>query len=472
MIKLLSKFFHMMMGDAGMKLLNFAVIFYLAKIGQAEALGWIITGSSFLRWMDSGSRLGWNTLGIMEGSNTTDNQQAAIYWAKVIWSIPVLTGMSLLAYVTSSEPIIQSICLLYVLNGIVEIFNPVWFFISQQKFKLISLTRLFSHILYALFIVLQVRTSDDFISIPLWYLLAQLPSLLIFMVVAAAKGFGAYNFATSHALFHSNWRLRFASLLEKSLHLGASQIFLGTPITLPPFLLGLFAAQGVGSFAFTGQFGLALRLLMALMIFDQIVHMMILSSLKVRVSESQSFFKLAVIISIIGGALAWTIQFIPWVHLLSVLGQDFVQSDPLFKTLSFTLGLTIFHSFIQSWLFHSQDSKTVMKYSIQASLIPIAALAITALGAPDKLATMVVVAECFLISFLMHKIYKKQFIYFLSWFLILGLLPLYLIHKWGNNPLYLFYSVIVWLLICYFHPMMTPWSEIPQLLKRWQKLNK
>lgn len=452
----LIKFCQIALGDVGIKLLNFVTFFYFARLGGAEALGWLVLGTNFLRHSTRWVNLGWNTQGLLSVARE-DQKHLQIYLSKIFWAIPSIAIIAFIPWVSQSQIEVQIICVGYICVTIFDVFFPDWFFHGKQLFHWVQYSRIAAQLLYVGLVFSQIQSIDTFTYIPYLYLGAHLVVLPF-----------AFWGARKHQFFKSSWaKPPFNKLLRESFQLGMVQILLTVPVALPPLLLGTFA-----SFEITGQIGLALRLLLGVMVMDQFFHLFLLSGLKPQNKDLSSYLKLGIVMSGAGAVVSTCIQWVPLKDLLALIGSDFAPSEPYFKTLVYFLGLTIFHSFLQSWLFHTLTPEKFLKSTLKASLMPVLILVFIVLKDPSQMPQYMVIAEFLMISALVLLHFKNQAKALIVWFGLIGLLPLWIQSSFQPYEVGAIVLSLLWLFICYFHPMVTPFNEVSGLLKRWKKLNK
>lgn len=468
MIPFLKKCFHLILSDVGVKILNFIVILYLARIGNAQSLGWVILGTHFLKYTTQLSNLGWNTQGILQiaqGQSLSSSHQ--LYISKLIWSLPVTLGMGALIWISQGDPQVQALCLWYLLVHFFDVLFPEWYLKATQKFHWIQVVRTSSQFLYLAGVLYLVQSVDDFILIPQILLASMALVLPLGIAFSIKEGFSPWALGSWKDYWTQHPLQSFQQDLKSSMQIGLSQICLALPITLPPILLGVFATYEI-----TGQFGLALRLLLALMLLDQIVHIFLLSGLQAKQNEVQSYLKLCIWTSGVISITAWVFQWIPFSQLLLYLGKDFQASEPHLKTLAYFIGLTVVHSFIQSWLYHTKSTQEALQISWKAALLPLLILTYTILYNPLMIAESIVFSEFILVSVLTWYCFRRQAKALWVWYFLIGLAPMMVQQRFGIDELGFYVMFGLWLLICYFHPMMIPLKDAKGLLRRWNKLNK
>ena len=470
MLNFIRKIWSLGAGQILLKASNLWVFWYLADIGGAATLGLIVLGAALLKYTTLVSDLGWNITSLIESTrDNSKSKSAELYSYKLVWSIPVIGIVSALIFAFTDAGMMRQIAFWYVMSSFFDVLFPDWYFQAKQKFHYINQVRISAQIVFVALIFTQVHSGEDFHLVSFFYFISHVGMLPLMIWAASRIGFGGYHPKYLFQSFSHGFNTRFKKWFHQSFHIGMSQVFLSVSLHYGALILGLVAENNL-----TGNFGFALKILGAAMIVDQIIHLFLLSGLQSKFKERYSYLQLATFFSYITWLGTLLVVALPIDFIYHFIAPEFKNLASDFRVLSLFLPLTIFHSFVQTWIFHQFTGYKIFKVSLYSAIAPFVIMTTTALQDPESMPQAMILSEFLLVTFLSYFAFDKQFKAICVWLFTLGPISLYLVNQfnqysWSSK---IVLPIIIISLISIFHPLRPTLPQTKPLLKRWKKLNK
>ena len=220
---------------------NIALFIYVARTLMPEAFGYLSYVSTIVYFIANFIDLGLSTYGIREIAK--DRSRASEYVREILsFRFIIATGLFIICVIWASlSPhtnllkllIVESALMLFVWGFAME-----WAFQGIENMKMVFISFTITSILQASLVYIFVKKPSDLFKIPLFYFIAGLPVMVIFL----------RYFKFSFRLKREDFR-RMVSYLSSSLIIWSIAIFAQIYNNLDIFILGLFRTIGeVGYF--------------------------------------------------------------------------------------------------------------------------------------------------------------------------------------------------------------------------------
>ncbi|MBN1980237.1 MAG: oligosaccharide flippase family protein [Chitinivibrionales bacterium] len=347
-------------GDVAVKLLTFAGQIYCARILGPDGYGLNTIGLALLAYGLLFSDVGIKTIGFIQFSKPQEKrtiEPATIFNVRIVQSLVVLLIFIVITLIMYRDSLLRTICLLYLLNLLYDALFLEWYYKAAQRFKMLTCARLAATVLYVVLLYLFVKNSSQSALVPLLFFCANLVSAVWLLVTLKDR---SVRLSWHNAVHH------YGGVLKESFPVGLGAIFTQVSLILPPLLLGAWLGP-----ASSGYFGTAIRLVVALMIFDRIFSTLFMSSLpklweldrvKTQIAVKHLFHGTLAISSCISLAVSLNAGII--INL--IFGPEYEKSAAILSIAIWFVTLTMINSIVAFGLLCISDSKRYLNAAIKS----------------------------------------------------------------------------------------------------------
>lgn len=336
MRNLTSKALWIFFSDGGAKLFGFFTTIYLARVLGVEQYGLITIAISVLGIAMWFSDLGLKTLATrsIAAADPENRNPSRYFWLKIILSVTVmLISGSIIWILMSSEPVLRSLILLFILSLLPQSLKIDWYYKGVQDFQWITLASWIQGIVYLGGLILLV-SAEDLLLVPLIYSASILAGALIMILSYRGKS------SLSKRPDISQW----STDIKTSFYLGSGHFLAQSIILLPPLLIGYYFNE-----LQVGYYGVALKLILMAMLVDHVFTTLLFPNLT-RLWNDQPG-KVPAQLSITGkwmlffGASGTLILYFSADFFITLLfGNQFQPAISMLMILSFLLPVTFLNS--------------------------------------------------------------------------------------------------------------------------------
>ncbi len=304
---------------------------YLVRVLGAEKFGLVAFAQAFVSYFTLLTNYGFYLTGIQQVSVQREDKGksgkilSSIIGAKFLLAIVGFIIFSMIVFTIGKfrkESLLYFICYLVVINGV---FDPQWFFRGIEKMKYITVLTLVSKIIYTVAVFLFVKSSSQYILVPLF---AGLSNLLV-----AVMG-----------LFFINRTLSFPLILP-SFNEVVFQLRYGWDIFLSQVAINLYTSSNVLILGFltndtyVGYYSAAQKIVMIVLNIISLVQQTFYPYANRLVYQSKEvafrFFKKLTYVMLIAGTFLSFLLFVTAPVLVSIiLGNGYNASIPVVRILS------------------------------------------------------------------------------------------------------------------------------------------
>lgn len=327
-----------LLGDAGTRLLGFAITVYLARILSPEGFGLINIGLAVLGNLGILASPGISLLETRnvaaEAEEVQERASGVLILRLIIAAILCsVTWLIVVAIPAGRES--GAITLLYVASLLPMAVSLDWFFTGKERIAMVSASRLLNYAVYGLVVFCTVRSVQDAVFAPAAFLAGNWAASILLLVVYAGW-FGRVEIRWQPAFW---WRI-----LKENLPVGAGMFLGQLVVNLPPLVLGSFAGA-----AAVGRFSAASKIVFLFLVIDRLFNTLFLPVvsryLARKLDEVGELYRIMVkgttitmaAIGVAGALLA------PWLMRV-IYGQAYEASYSLLERLMAYVFLTVVNS--------------------------------------------------------------------------------------------------------------------------------
>ncbi len=252
-------------GEFGGKLLGFIAVAYMARVLGPDLFGAVNIGLAVLGYMVLASSPGLRLYGTRRAASVGGDLQRlilSITGIQLSISIILIIATFLLSRTSLGGSGTGRVVLMFSLTLIPLSLSLDWLFQGREQMGLITIARLTLNLVYLLSLFLLVRGRDDWLRVPVAFLIGNVASAALLMAAGLKSG----------AISPGRWKVPLRGLgrgwigeLRRSLPLGIGSTLSQAAFHFPPLILGLVLGAGA-----VGQFSAAMRIVFAFMILDRV----------------------------------------------------------------------------------------------------------------------------------------------------------------------------------------------------------
>ena len=363
------------MGDGGAKLFGFFATIYLARTLGVEQFGMLSFALSLLGIFAWFTDLGINTVATREIAAPLNNNRAKaadFFWLKLILSLIVMLIAALIIwFVFAEQPVIRTLCLLFILVLLPQSLQTDWYYNGVQKFQWITMGRWIQGIIY-LGGILMIISSEDLLLVPLIYAISVLMSSCA--MIAVMQNPGKLLFVPVKSV----WR----RILKSGVKLGTGSFIAQAGVLLPYVLLKYFHTEEI-----IGYYSAAFKIILVMMLADRVLFTLLLPNLSIKWKSKNAnlpllFNRLTKWLMTAGSAGALLVIFTAEPVIEFLFGSEYLPAAPMLVILSMFLPATFVNTVFMHALITAGEDTRYLKATIRGGILAVALMVSAAAAAP------------------------------------------------------------------------------------------
>lgn len=355
-----------LLGEEGSaRILSFLVSVFIARTFTKADYGIIIFGTALMNNLINLGDVGMLPLGFAE---TAKSEKSRLFSPEKIFqsrSISLSLMMILAIVVTLFSTLnsqYKTVTILFELAILIEVLNPVWYFKGKQQFKLTTMVKSITSLIYFLLALAAIQIYHHIEVIPIAFIIA-------------------YGAGAIYLFKRSKFKLDFTLNKEKkkifkvSSKVGVGKLLQQLPALLPPLLITWFAGISTHySIENTAGFGAAWRLIVAFNMADRIIRSIFLSSLPKQWEKNpkrttEVIKRLFTTMILIGAVLILGITIFSNAIMTFVFEEAYASNGITLAILSVFLIFSLLNSIVSFGILAIGEAHDFMKASLIPTLI-------------------------------------------------------------------------------------------------------
>ncbi|MGA9115209.1 MAG: oligosaccharide flippase family protein [Bacteroidota bacterium] len=331
-------------GDAGSRLVGFFISVYLARTLSPSGFGMIGIGLAILGYqvlLASPGILLVETRNVAAGPGVDHRRVGGVLALRLSLSLLLWLATWAFAWTVFGGSSWADITVLYACSLLPLAFLLDWFFQGKEDFARVALSRLVSSCVYALVLVLAVRSPGDLYAVPLAFCAGNAASAA-YLFLSYRRRYGSPGFEWEPG--------RWGTILKENLPAGLASLLGHSVMNLPPIVIGL--ALGTAE---AGLFGAAMKIVFSALVADRLLNALLLPALTRQyplggehlsrlVETALKALALVLLPALLAGI--WCAE--PVMEL--VFGSAYVQAASVLAVLAGYVGCTVLNSVLVSTL--------------------------------------------------------------------------------------------------------------------------
>jgi len=325
-------------GDAGSRLIGFFVTVYLARVLAPEAFGTVTVGLAVLGYLGLIASPG---VQILETRNVAASpvdmpqRVGAVISLRVILGIAIALAAWLIARAVLEEQRTADVIGLYALCLIPMALLLDWWFQGKEDFWALGGSRVVQFLVYAIAVVLMVRSPEDLEAAPKAFFFGALGGALILLLL--------YGVRSKSIPFHLRPAL-WKTILQQNLPVGGAVLAAQAATSLPPIVV----AAGLGTVQ-AAEYGAAMRLVFMILFIDRLIHALLLPAISRQLARDRQRARLTATV-VLKSQIVFLVPMGLAVMLLGrwivtlLYGPSYVAAAPIVQILTSYVLLTIMNT--------------------------------------------------------------------------------------------------------------------------------
>ena len=382
-------------GDAGSRVIGFFVTVYLARVLVPEGFGTVTVGLAVLGYLGLLASPG---VQILETRNVAASpvdmpqRVGAVLSLRLVLSAVTALAAWGIARAVLREQRTADVIGLYALCLLPMALLLDWWFQGKEDFRAIGISRVFQFLVYAVAVVLLVRSGDDLEAAPRAFLLGACAGSLLLLILYSVKT-GSFPFHLRLGL----WK----TILQQNVPVGGAVLAAQAATSLPPIavasLLGTVEAA---------EYGAAMRLVFMILFVDRLLHALLLPAMSRQLARDRHRARLTAVVVVklqIVFLVPLGLIFIltgEWILIL-LYGPSYAPAAPVLQVLISYVLLTLMNTVFVCVLVGNGQERDYSRIMTVGSTLMAALIALLTVVAGGRGAALAVVTGEALITFWM-----------------------------------------------------------------------
>jgi O-antigen/teichoic acid export membrane protein len=387
-----------LLGDAGTRLIGFAITVYLARVLSPEGFGLINIGFAVLGHLAILASPGISLLetrNVAAAAAELQERASGVLTLRLIIAAILCSIAWLIVAAIPASGESGRVTLLYVASLLPMAISLDWFFTGKERIGVVSASRVVNYAVYGLLVYFLARSAQDVGYAPAAFLAGNWAASILLLAVYAARS----------GKLEIRWQPSFWwKILKENLPVGAGMFLGQLVVNLPPLVLGLFAGA-----AAVGRFSAASKIVFLFLVIDRLFNTLFLPVVSRYLSRKPDEAGELYRITVKGTTIAMSAIGVAGVLLAPLLmrliyGQVYEASYTLLERLMAYVFLTVVNSvFICTILGAGRTREYLRVTAIGGSILAIAVVLGTLLLGEEGTALGVVLGEASVVGLSMFE---------------------------------------------------------------------
>ena len=274
-----------MAGDAGSRVIGFFVTVYLARVLAPEAFGTVTVGLAVLGYLGLVASPG---VQILETRNVAASpvdmpkRVGAVLSLRTLLSAVIAVAAWGIARAVLDDERTADVIGLYALCLMPMALLLDWWFQGKEDFRSLGGSRILQFLVYAVAVVLLVRSGEDLEFAPQAFFLGVFAGSLLLLIIYRVR-VGSFPITVSPVL----WR----TILQQNLPVGGAVLAAQAATSLPPIVVAALLGTVVAA-----EYGAAMRLVFMLLFIDRLMHALLLPAISRQLARDRRRARLTAVV--------------------------------------------------------------------------------------------------------------------------------------------------------------------------------